>query len=576
MSYFLKVAKQQNRTYLSIYESFYSDDVKGTKHKCYKSLGNINNLYTDEITDPIAYYKEEVRKLNEETKAKKAAEKAEAQKADTAADSSDAPLLISDIPPVKKVGYFPLCRILNNLDIEEQFDIFQSTRNFKFSVFDVFSALVFARAVEPVSKHKTFYDILPMLGKKYNFSYDQLLEGIEFIGSELSKFTEILTAATKENYGINTSHSYFDCTNFYFEIDKETSFQKRGPSKERRTDPIVGMGLLLDGDMIPVGMKMYPGNESEKPVLRDVISSLKNQNNITGRTIQIADKGLNCARNIIDAVNHSDGYIFSKSVKHLKGTDLEWALDKEGYTEVRNRDGSLHYAYKSKVMEVEYSYDDNGKKYKKKIREKRVITFNPKLQKKKHLELSKMWEKAKKLSASQAKKSEYGECGKYVSFKDAEGNKAEVTLNEENYERDRQLAGYNMIITSEYTMEDRAIYDAYHNLWRIEESFRIMKSELDARPVYLQKENTIKGHFFICYATVLLIRLLQFKELNNKYSSSEICNFMKSFTLIKYKGNKYINVTKASDFITELTKITKHPLNNYFITQKQINMMHTR
>ena len=119
------------------------------------------------------------------------------------------------------------------------------------------------------------------------------LDAVEFIGSEYEKFVEIFTVATKENFSIDTKHTYFDCTNFYFEIDKENSFQRKGPSKEGRHDPIVGLGLLLDSNMIPIGMKMYPGNESEKPVLRKTIQDLKKQNNIDGRTIQIADKGLN-------------------------------------------------------------------------------------------------------------------------------------------------------------------------------------------------------------------------------------------------------------------------------------------
>ena len=146
----------------------------------------------------------------------------------------------------------------------------------------------------------------------------------------------------------------------------------------------------------------------------------------------------------------------------------------------------------------------------------------------------------------------------------------------EAIKKDRDLAGYNMLVTSEIKMKDVEIYDAYHNLWRIEESFRVMKSELDARPVYLQKENSIKGHFLICYVTILLTRILQFKVLDNKYSTSKICEFYRNFRLVKVNDKKYINITRASEFITELGKKLNQPLTNYYLADRQIKMMHAR
>ena len=163
-----------------------------------------------------------------------------------------------------------------------------------------------------------------------------------------------------------------------------------------------------------------------------------------------------------------------------------------------------------------------------------------------------------------------------MNFVDKDGNKATVTLNETAIEKDKKLAGYNMLVTSEYKMNDQDIYEAYHNLWRIEESFRVMKSELDARPVYLQKEDSIKGHFLICYVTVLLLRIFQFKVLKNKYSTSEICNFIREFRVVKINETRYINMTRASKFVTDLAYILGQPITNYYLTDKQIKMMHTR
>ena len=137
------------------------------------------------------------------------------------------------------------------------------------------------------------------------------------------------------------------------------------------------------------------------------------------------------------------------------------------------------------------------------------------------------------------------------------------------------LAGYNLLVTSEIEMDDRDIYDTYHNLWRIEESFKIMKSDLDARPAFCQKEDTIKGHFLICYLTVLLERIFQFKVLENRYSTCDIFRFIKEFRVTKAE-TKYINTATASDIITELSMRLKLPLTNYFLTESQIKAILNR
>lgn len=181
-----------------------------------------------------------------------------------------------------------------------------------------------------------------------------------------------------------------------------------------------------------------------------------------------------------------------------------------------------------------------------------------------------MVEKAKSLTASRAKREEYGESGRYVNFVDGSGKKASVTINQEAIDKDLRFAGYNLLITSETEMDDLDIYNTYHNLWRIEESFKIMKSDLDAKPVFLQKEDTIKGHFLICYLTVLLERIFQFKILDNAYGSSEIFGFIKDFKVIKGE-TKYINTTKSTAFINELSERLKLPLTNYYLSDTQIN-----
>lgn len=565
MAYFLKKSNLKKGVYLQIYESFYDAERKQTAHRSYKALGYVNELKDKGIEDPVSYYKAEVEKLNRARKDQMHKEKQRQ---------------IGEESPERYLGYFPLKNLNDKLGVKKYIDLMQTAVDFKFNVFSMMSALVYARAVRPSSKRRTFDEVIPKLFEKYDFSLNQLYEGLEYIGSEYEKIIEIYNHQISQMYPFDTSHTYFDCTNFYFEIDREDSFRRKGPSKENRKEPIVGLGLLLDAHQIPVGMKLFPGNESEKPILRSVIHDLKQRSNISGKTIQVADKGLNCGDNIFHAVSNGDGYIFSKSVKQLSEVEKTWILLENDYVDVTDKDGNLKYRYKECIDSFSYEITDGTAKAGKrkiKLAEKRVVTYNPLLAQKQQYEIRRQVEKAKLLKASAAKKSEYGDSSKYVTFStaDSKGNatdgKIRVTMNEEKIREDLKIAGYNLLVTSETQMSSSEIYAAYHNLWRIEESFRVMKSQLDARPVYLQKEETITGHFLICYLAVLLSRLLQFKVLKNEYNSEALWDFIHDFRVAQISEHQYINLTKSTDFIKDLAALTGLPLTSYFLSTTQIN-----
>ena len=456
----------------------------------------------------------------------------------------------------------------------------QTATNFRFNVFDMLSSLIYARAVQPCSKSKTFVEVIPKLFEKHAFSLDQLYTGLEYIGEEYEKVIEIYNHQVEQKYKFDTSLSYFDCTNFYFEIDREDDFRLKGPSKENQRGPIVGLALLLDANQIPIGMKMYPGNESEKPMIRNLIDDLKQRNHISGRTIQVADKGLNCFNNILHALKAGDGYIFSKSVKSLSETEKTWVLLKQDYVDVKNNKGEVLYRIKECVDDFVYTYIDKaGHKKSLKLTEKRIVTFNPKLAEKQKYEINRQVEKAKNLRTSEAKKSEYGDSAKYVTFVPADkkgeetDGKIKVEINEKAIEKAKKLAGYNMIVTSEIRMAASEIYTVYHNLWRIEESFRIMKTQLEARPVYLQKKETIIGHFLICYLSVLLTRLLQIYQLKDNYGAEELFEFIHDFRVAKVSERKYINLSRSTSFIKDLSLKTGLPLTSYFLGTTDINKM---
>ena len=565
MAYFLKKTNNKKGTYLQIYESYYNPERKTGAHRSYKPIGYVHELQAKGIEDPISFYKEEVQKLNQEFQKRKQAEKVRQ---------------ISEESPEKLLGYFPLKNLCDSFGCKKYIDLMQTATGFRFNIFDMMSSLIYARVVHPCSKLKTYIEILPKLFEAYDFSLDQLYSVLGYIGSKYEKIIEIFNHQVALKYPFDTAHSYFDCTNFYFEIDKEDDFRLKGSSKENKKEPIVGMGLLLDANQIPVGMKMYSGNESEKPVIRDIIDDLKQRSHISGRTIRVADKGLNCFENILHALKSGDGYIFSKSVKMLPETEKTWALLKNDYVAVKNKKGEVIYYIKDCVDDFTYNYTDkDGHRKTLKLTEKRIVTFHPKLAEKQKHEINRQVEKAKRLRACEAKKSEYGDSAKYVTFFSADRKgekttgKVKVEINENAIENAKKLTGYNMIVTSEIRMSASAIYAAYHNLWRIEESFRIMKSQLDARPVFMQKQETITGHFLVCYLSVLLTRLFQIHILKDEYGTEEIFDFIRDFRIAKISDRKYINLTRSSSFTKDLTARTGLPLTSYFLGNEDINKM---
>lgn len=564
MAYFLKKTKTKHDVYLQIYESFYDPFRKGGAHRSIRPVGYVKKLIESGIDDPIAHFQKEVDRMNAKHKVKQQKEKARQ---------------ISDESPERFLGYFPIKNMNDGLHVKRWIDLMQSVTGFRFNVYELIASLIYARLVMPCSKRKTYDDVLFRIYEG-SFSLDQIYDGLEYIGQEYEKIIEIYNHQIAGKHPFDTSRLYFDCTNFYFEIDQEDDFRKKDPSKENRRDPIVGLALLLDASQIPIGMRMYLGNESERPLLRKIISDLKKRHKVNGRTIQVADKGLNCAKNIFQALEEGDGYIFSKSVKMLPDIEKDWVLLDRDYISVKDSKGKEVYRIKECMDYFPYDYVDAfGRKQTIQLREKRVVTYNPQLAKKKRYEIDRQVEKARTLRASAAKRTEYGDSAKYVIFQpvDKKGKavdgKVTVLINEEAIRKEKRLAGYNLMVTSEINLTADQIYSTYHNLWRIEESFKVMKTQLDARPVYLQKEETIKGHFLICYLAVLLLRLFQFKILENAYCTEEIMSFIRQFRIVQVSERKHINLTRASAFITKLAEKTELPINAYYLSTGDIKKM---
>lgn len=555
MAYFLKISHIKKGTYLQIYESFRDKSRHCSAQKSFKSLGYLDDLIASGIDDPISFYKNEVIKMNKKLKKEK----------------EDLAIKKIDESPIKNLGYFLVKGVFNKLDIKFHLDLLDKIENQNVSTYDYLLNMISCRIINPCSKIKTFEEVLPTLFESYNISKDQIYDKLDFIGDNYSRILEVFNEFYNEKFARKTGNVFFDCTNYYFEIDSEDDFRRKGPSKENRKDPIVGMGLLLDEDQIPLTMKLYPGNESEKTIIRTCINEMKDRFHMNGRTIQVADKGLNCAKNIYDALYNGDGYIYSQSVKKLEEKEQKWVLLDNDYIDVTDSLGNLEFRYKTCIDTFSYKLDNS----KFSVKQIRIASYNPSLAKKQKAEIIKQIDKIKSLSLSQAKRKEYGDASKYVLFTPVNSN-GEVnddtlviaSLNEDKIKKDLSLCGYNLIISSELNMNPLDIYNVYHRLWRIEESFRILKSELDARPVYCYKLNTIYGHFLICYLSVFVLRILQIKKFHDKIHTNQIIDFIRSFIVLNEK-DRILNLSSKNK-VLPFKNVLNLNLDNYVLKKNDI------
>lgn len=209
--------------------------------------------------------------------------------------------------------------------------------------------------------------------------------------------------------------------------------------------------------------------------------------------------------------------------------------------------------------------------------EKRVVTYSPALARKQAREINRQVEKARRLRLAAVERSEYGDSAKYVTLAPVGGGgearddvTVVATLNREAIRRARSVTGYNMIVTSETDVPAREICATYHRLRRIEESFRLMKSELDARPVYLQRRSAITGHFLVCYLAVLLVRLLQVKILGDRFCSEDVMGLLRGLDVCRVSERRYVNVSRRTPIIEELAGRTGLPLLHFNLTGGEV------
>lgn len=573
MSYFLRQEKKKKGVYLQMYESYWDKEKKQPRSRYIEAFGYVDQLISEEIPDPIAYYKTYVKKKNEEREALLA------EKTRPRAFSA---------PVEKNIGYFLLHSLLEELNVKDTIEILASQMRFQFSLYDMIAQLIYARVLNPCSKSKTAAAVFPYLYGGVSISEDQLYDGCAFIGGAYKKYIELFNHCYEKHFKRDLSTVFFDCTNYYFEIDLPKDDKQKGPSKENRHDPIIGQALLLDSDLVPLAMQMYPGNESEKPYIRTIIEEMKQRYKVSGRTVQVADKGLNCARNIYAAVKEAnDGYIFSRSIhgKGLSGMEKDWLLlenDQNVFTDFKDKNGELLFRLKSCIDTYSYNFTDidqetgEVKETVFTVKEKRVVSYNPGLAKKQKAEIQKMVDKVSNyVSHKNFARDDLGDSVKYINIenKDKNGNviKPSISINQDKINEDLKYAGYNLLVTSELNLDPLQIHKTYHNLWKIEESFRITKSYLDARPVYVQKKKTIYGHFLICYLSLFLLRIMEIKCFKSKVNSYDLINFMRDFRVADKGDGTFINISRDQTLNEKIRNVTGlSNLDALYLTENEI------
>lgn len=567
MAYFLRKTRRKNGDiYYQIYDSYYSAEERKNKNRSVEKLGLLSSLRREGESDSEC--EQRLRGMVSERERDRSGKQAKQ---------------IDDNDELVNYGYFLLEGMVRHLDIRKQIDLLTLGSRIRFSLSDVLFSLADARVIDPCSKWKTFAEVFPLMYEDptKKISLSQMYSGVCFLGTVVQDVGDILNAAIDKRFGRSLDRVYFDCTNYYFEIDCESGIKRRGPSKENRTSPIVSMALLLDSDLIPYQMEIFPGNESEKPRLPRALDRIREEKGKESKIIQVADKGLNCAENIRKC-GKNDGYIFSKAPKMMADKDLEWMFDEKGWTDVMDKNGEVSYRYKSVTDVYDYEFkDENGKTVKFTKAEKRVATFNPSLRKKQAIELTRQYDKAmKKTASAQIKEAVGGKNAKMISV-DAVSKKtgeeledAQIVLsgNKEKLEHDLKLAGYNILITSEVAMKESEIYDVYHKLWNIERTFRMMKTQLAARPAFASTDDGIRGHFLTCYTSIVLLRLLEKKVFSGQFTVEEIIEYIKKARAFRLSDNDYCNLLKRKDAaISEyIQKRTELPLLNKRLTDSKI------
>ena len=519
-------AKGITHTQIRVVESYRPAPGAQPKQRTIKDFG-----YLEDQLDPEAFMAE-VQRFQETYRAERTPLRIEA---------AENAVMYSEENRKLNYGYKFLEAVYDSLHIDTFIHRTLAATGFrgKYSPAAIFKYLVLLRILSPDSKRASSQMKNGFYGMETEFTLPNIYRALDQFADFEVELQRHLNEEVKGQIGRDLSHAFYDVTNFFFEIDfpdGEDDLRQRGVSKEHRVDPIAALGLFIDGNGLPVSMSVFPGNTSETLTLKPTMQDMKKAYGL-GRLVVVADKALNSSKNINMLVNDGDGFVFSQVLRGTKGQRYQEALfNEQGW--VSNAAGTYRY----KLFEEEYTgkdMDDN-----KVVRKRKVLLFwdraEADMAKRKREEKLKKAEKSVRNNVYGIKKG----VDEYVKETIVEKETGEVledvgkvrSVDMDKAEIDAEFDGFFCIITSELDYDERKIRQVYGGLWKIEQSFRITKSDLYARPVYVRTNKHIRAHFLICFVALLVIRVIQHYMGENALSAERIARALNHANCRVHKG----------------------------------------
>lgn len=538
--YLHKSKRKDGRVYLAFAEGYRKDGK--SKMRTVESLGYLDEL-EKQFDDPIAHFKAVCDEAN-------AAARAERQNVQVTIH----PLQKIDKREAarKNAGSAVLLAVYNALGIE--IAVRNKTRGSKASYDSnaVMRLLTVERIINPGSK-KSAWENKEHYFFRTAFSLEDTYRALDVLCGCKDKIVSAINRAIDKMGIRDTACVFYDVTDYYFEIDdpdEDEGLRQKGMSKEHRKSPIVQMGLLQDSKGVPIGYRLFPGNTPDPLTMLDVLSEMKRDYG-QDRVIVVGDKGNNCSANIAALAAKGDGFVYSQSIRGTK-SDAElknWVLSDDGYECATNADGHVTYKVKSKQGYKAVSVaGPDGSKRKVDVDVKYVAFWSEKYERRARKERQAAIDKAKRLVAdpgAYAAATHFG-AAKYVRGLAVDGRTGELLeaasaleLDEDRLAADEACDGYYLIVTSETGMADDAVIEAYRGLWRIEESFKVTKSDLETRPVYVSRREHIEAHFLTCYAALCILRIIQVLT-GGKYSAGTIAEELGAMCGTNLDGNWWV------------------------------------
>lgn len=468
-------------------------------------------------------------------------------------------------------GYLFLQSIYYQLQINKICRKLKQKHKFKYDINAILSDMIYARLLEPRSKRSSYKAASEFL-EKPSYKLHDVYRALDVLGAECDLIQAELYKNSHFLGARNDKVLYYDCSNYYFEIEQEDGNKKYGKSKEHRPNPIIQMGLFMDGDGIPLAFSTFAGNANEqtslKPLEKKILGEFGCQ-----KFIYCSDAGLGSES--IREYNHMGerAYIVTQSIKKLKKEEKEWALDPQGFKKVSDD---------TPVDITKLNSNDKGLYYKdepyttKKLHQRLIITYSPKYAAYQRTIRDKQVERAQKMLDSGNTKKNRKNPNDPARFIEKtavtpEGEAADIkySLDENKITEETLYDGLYAVCTDLLDDNVADILKVSEGRWQIEECFRIMKTDFSARPVYLQDENRIQAHFLICFLALTIYRFLE-KKMDLKYTCEELLETLKAINFAEIQEQGYIPLYKREAITDDLHEACGFRTDYQFITKSKM------